>query len=103
MTAVLVAPGALSKTGLSGSASALAWLRAIPVLSGVPWLTVTVGVALLAAAMSTIWVPACRWPRLALSGVGLVFCVSGIRDAVGAGSAALTGVLASRLLRAACS
>lgn len=94
VTAVLAAPGVLLKTGLSGSASALAWLRAVPVLSGVPWLTAAVGVSVLAAGMSTIREPAYRWPRLALSGVGLVFCVSGIRDAVGAGSAALTGVLA---------
>jgi signal transduction histidine kinase len=87
-TALLGAPEVLPARPLSRAAAAAAWVRAVPALAGIGWLTAATGGALAVAALLDSARYAVRAPRAAAAAAGASLCAAGVLQAVaGRGSA----------------
>jgi hypothetical protein len=87
-TALLGFPAALPTPWLQRAAAAAIWVRAIPGLAGIGWLTAATGTCLAVAGILDGRRYAVRVPRIAAGIIGLVLCAAGILEALaGRGSA----------------
>jgi signal transduction histidine kinase len=87
-TALLGAPGAWPQRRFPQAVAAASWVRALPALAVIGWLTAAVGGCLAAAALVGSRRYAVRVPRAAAAVVGVVVGLSGLLEAlVGRGTA----------------
>jgi hypothetical protein len=87
-TALLGAPDAVPARPLSRAAAAATWVRALPALAGIGWLTAATSGVLAAAALLDCGRHAVRAPRVAAAVMGVLLCAAGVLQAVaGTGSA----------------
>jgi hypothetical protein len=88
VTALLGAPAALPGKGAPRAAAVAMWVRALPALAGIGWLTAAAGSFVAAAAILDARRRTAPLPQLAAAGLGGLLCASGISQAVaGRGSA----------------
>jgi hypothetical protein len=81
-TALLGSPNAVPAHPFQRAAAAVAWVRAIPALAGIGWLTAVMGGGLAAAALVDARRYAVRAPRAAAAVVGVLLCAAGVLQAV---------------------
>jgi len=88
VTALLGAPAALPEGGTQRVAAAVTWVRALPALAGIGWLTAAAGGLVAAAAVLDARRRTAPLPQLAAAGLGVLLCASGLAQAIaGHGSA----------------
>ncbi len=87
-TALLGSPDAVPARPFQRAAAAATWVRVLPALAGIGWLTAATGGGLAAAALMDTRRYAVRVPRVAAAVVGVLLCAAGLLEAVaGRGSA----------------
>jgi len=87
-TALLGSPDAVPARPFQRTAVAATWVRVLPALAGIGWLTAATGGGLAAAALMDTRRYAVRVPRVAAAVVGVLLCAAGVLEAVaGRGSA----------------
>ena len=93
-TALLGAPGAWPRRRFPRAVAAASWIRALPVLAAIGWLTAAVGGCLAAAALAGSRRYAVRVPRAAAAVVGVVVGLSGLLEALAGRGTALEPLVA---------
>ena len=81
-TALLGSPGAIPVGRLQRAAAAITWVRALPVLAGIGWLTAVTGGCLAVAAITDAGRYAVRVPRSLAAVVGVLLGIAGVLQAV---------------------
>jgi len=93
-TALLGSPGAAPARLFPRAVAAATWIRALPALAGIGWLTAATGAGLAAAALLDVRRYTVRAPRLAAAVLGVVLCAAGLLEAVAGRGSALEPLVA---------
>jgi signal transduction histidine kinase len=93
-TALLGCPEPLPARNSQRVVAAAIWVRALPALAGVTWLTALVGVSLALVALLDVRRYRVRVPRIAAVVIGVVLGVSGLVDTVASRAATIEDVVA---------
>lgn len=93
-TALLGSPDARPARPFQRAAAAATWVRALPALAGLGWLTAATGGCLATAALLDARRYAVRAPRVASAAVGVVLCAAGVLEAVAGRGSALEPLVA---------
>jgi signal transduction histidine kinase len=81
-TALLGSPDAVPARPFQRAVAAATWVRALPALAGIGWLTAAMGGCLAAAALLDARRYAVRVPRVAAAVVGVLLCAAGVLEVV---------------------
>jgi hypothetical protein len=93
-TALLGSPDAVPAHRLQRVVAGGTWVRGLPALAGIGWLTAVTGGCLAAAALLDARRYAVRVPRVAATVVGAVLCTAGVLEAVAGRGSALEPLIA---------
>jgi len=92
--ALLGSPDAVPARQFQRAVAAATWVRALPALAGIGWLTAATGGCLAAAAFLDARRYAVRAPRVAAAVVGVLLCAAGVLEAVAGRGSALEPLVA---------
>ena len=92
--ALLGSPDAVPARQFQRVVAAASWVRALPALAGIGWLTAATGGCLAAAAFLDARRYAVRAPRVAAAVVGVLLCAAGVLEAVAGRGSALEPLVA---------
>jgi signal transduction histidine kinase len=93
-TALLGAPGAVPVRLFQRAAAAATWIRALPALAGIGWLTAVTGAGLTVAALLDARRHAVRVPRAAAALVGVLLGAAGVLQVIAGRGSALEPLVA---------
>jgi hypothetical protein len=93
-TALLGSPGAVPTRLFPRAVAAATWIRALPALAGIGWMTAATGGGLAAAALLDARRYTVRAPRLAAAVLGVLLCAAGLLEAVAGRGSALEPLVA---------